>query len=146
MIFDTIDNAPHYFKLHPHFEAAFKWLEENPNPEEGRYEISGDDCFVMIQTPSGRGTDSPIIEAHNQYIDIQLSLEGTDVVGWKARNECSQVKQEYSQENDVILWSEAPASYFNLAPGTFTILYPHDAHAPLSGEGPLKKAVFKIRF
>jgi YhcH/YjgK/YiaL family protein len=55
------------------------------------------------------------------------------------------VNQEYSVEKDVMLWSDAPDFYLKLAPGSFLILYPQDAHAPLSGAGEIKKAVFKIR-
>ena len=145
MIFDTIDNAPQYFALNPHFEAAFNWLKENPNASDGRYEVNGDDCFVMVQSPIGRGKNDPLLEAHNKYLDIQATLEDVDEVGWKARTDCSQVKQEYSTENDVVLWSEAPDFYVTLAPGTFVILFPQDAHAPISGEGAMKKAVFKVR-
>jgi YhcH/YjgK/YiaL family protein len=145
MIFDTIANAPQYFALNPHFEAAFRWLSENPNAALGRYDIAGDDCFVMIQNPSGRGKDDPILEAHNAYLDIQITLEGEDEIGWKERAACTAVKQEYSVENDAALWSETPEFYLKLAPGTFVVLYPQDAHAPLSGKGAMKKAVFKIR-
>jgi YhcH/YjgK/YiaL family protein len=145
MIFDTIDNAPKYFPLHPHFAAAFDWLARNPNSPEGKYEIAGSDCFVMIQHPIGRGKNDPLLEAHNEYIDIQITLEGVDEIGWKARTDCSQVKQEYSAENDAALWNEAPDFYVRLAPGTFVVLYPQDAHGPVSGEGQMTKAVFKLR-
>lgn len=145
MIFDTIDNAAQYFPLHPHFEAAFNWLKENPDAAEGRYEIDGDDCFVMIQLPTGGGKDNPTLEAHNQYLDIQLVLEGRDEIGWKPRADCTQVTQPYSSENDCELWGEGSDFYMVLEPGSFAVFYPQDAHAPLSGEGPLKKAVFKLR-
>jgi beta-galactosidase beta subunit len=29
-------------------------------------------------------------------------------------------------------------------PGSFAIFFPHDAHAPLGGEGRVKKAVVKV--
>ena len=145
MIFDTIPNAPQYFALHPHFQAAFEWLTQNPDAEEGKYEIVGDDCFVMIQNPVGKGKSTPLLEAHNEYLDIQLVLEGEDEIGWKDRATCSAVQQEYSAENDAALWSEEPDFYMTLRPGSFAILYPQDAHAPVSGEGPVKKAVFKLR-
>jgi YhcH/YjgK/YiaL family protein len=145
MIFDTIANAPKYFPLHPHFAAAFDWLANNPDAHEGKYEIVGAECFVMIQHPTGRGKDDPLLEAHNEYIDIQITLEGVDEIGWKARKDCSRVKQEYSSEDDAALWPEAPDFYVRLAPGTFVVLYPEDAHGPLAGDGSMKKAVFKLR-
>ena len=128
MIFDAIDNAPQYFALHPHFQAAFDWLAHNPNAAEGRYEIAGDECFVMIQNPLGKGRSTPVLEAHDQYLDIQICLEGEDAIGWKARANCSNVTQEHSSQNDAMLWSEAPDFTIPLAPGNFMILYPHDSH------------------
>ena len=145
MIYDTHENAPRYFSLHPHFQTAFSWLRENPNAEIGKYEIAGNDCFVMIQNASGKGGSTPILEAHNEYLDIQIALEGSDEIGWKARGDCGNVTQEYSQENDAILWNEEPDFSVSLSPGAFVILFPSDAHAPLSGTGEVKKAVFKLR-
>jgi YhcH/YjgK/YiaL family protein len=145
MIYDTLENAPRYFPVHPQFETAFQWLQENPGAPEGKHEIAGDDCFVMIQTASGQGGSTPVLEAHNQYLDIQIALDGTDEIGWKSRAACTNITQEYSGEKDVVLWSEAADFTVSLAPGAFVILFPSDAHAPLSGKGAVKKAVFKLR-
>jgi len=144
MIFDSINNAPQYFSLHPLFAVAFKWLEENPNAEVGCYEIAGEDCFVMIQNVSGKGK-AVLLEAHNEYLDIQIVLEGKDEIGWKERATCRDVRQEFDAAKDVALWNDAADFFVPLAPGRFVILFPNDAHAPLSGEGAAKKAVFKIR-
>jgi YhcH/YjgK/YiaL family protein len=145
MIYDTHENAPRYFSIHPHFETAFNWLQENPNAPEGKYEIVGGDCFVMIQAASGQGGSTPTLEAHNEYLDIQIALSGTDEIGWKSRAACTHISQEYSEEKDLILWREEPDFPVALAPGAFVILFPSDAHAPLSGIGEVKKAVFKLR-
>ena len=145
MIFDSLANARQYYSINPHFEAAFNWLQKNPDAEDGRYEIMGDDCFVMIQSVRGRGKAEPFVEAHNQYIDIQLVLKGADEIGWKDRATCRDVKAEYSEEKDVAFWNDAADFFVPVLPGHFLILFPHDAHAPLSGEGDLKKAVFKVR-
>jgi YhcH/YjgK/YiaL family protein len=145
MIYDTHENAPRYFSIHPHFETAFNWLQQHPRAAEGRYEVAGDECFVMIQSASGKGGSTPVLEAHNEYLDIQIALDGVDEIGWKPRVECSNITQEYSDETDVILWSEEPEIFVRLAPGAFVVLFPTDAHAPLSGEGKVTKAVFKLR-
>ena len=145
MIFDSIANALQCFSLNPHFESAFKWLQENPDAEEGQYEIAGKDCFVMIQNVQSRGKSKPFVEAHNKYLDVQIVLEGKDEIGWKDRATCHDVWQEYGAENDAALWNDAADFFVPVMPGQFLILFPEDAHAPLSGEGNLKKAVFKIR-
>ena len=144
MIFDSINNARQYFSLNPHFEGAFKWLLENPNAEEGRYEIAGADCFVMVQNVRAKGKTTPL-EAHNEHLDIQIVLEGKDEIGWKERATCREVRHEFDAAKDVAFWNDAADFFVPLAPGYFLILFPHDAHAPLAGEGEAKKAVFKIR-
>ncbi len=145
MIYDTHEYAPRYFSVHPHIETAFKWLHDNPDASEGKHEIIGDDCFVMIANASSQAGSTPVLEAHNEYLDIQIALVGTDEIGWKARSACSNITQEYSEEKDVILWSEKSEFTVSLSPGAFVILFPSDAHAPLSGNGDVKKAVFKLR-
>jgi biofilm protein TabA len=35
--------------------------------------------------------------------------------------------------------------YFQLTDGQFGIFYPEDVHAPMIGEGEIKKLVFKVK-
>jgi YhcH/YjgK/YiaL family protein len=144
MILDTLDNAHRYFALNPHFQAAFAWLKHNRDAAVGRYDIDGDECYVMIQSVTGRGHADPLIEAHNRYLDIHVTLQGVEQIGWKPRAECSHVKQPFNDATDAILWSESPDFYVSLTPGQFCIVFPEDAHAPCSGDGEVLKAVFKI--
>jgi len=144
MIFDTVANAHRIFPFNPHFEAAFAWLSANPDAQVGRYEISGEDCYVMIQRVQGRGHADPVIEAHDKYLDIHVTLSGVEEIGWKPRVACSNVTQDFNPESDAILWGESPDFYVPVAPGQFAIVYPEDAHAPCSGAGEVLKAVFKI--
>ena len=144
MIFDSTDNAARIFVLNPYFEKAFSWLEANPNTEVGRYEIDGESCYVMIQRVVGRGKSDPVVAAHNRYLDIHVTLQGLEQIGWKPRAACEKMTQPFDVETDAILWSDTPDFYFPVAPGQFAIVYPEDAHAPCSGEGEVLKAVFKI--
>ena len=145
MVFDSLVNAQQYYSMNPHFEAAFKWLEENQGIEAGRYEIVGEDCYVMIQHTQGNGKSTPFVEAHNEYIDIQVVTEGFDEIGWKDRATCSDVRAEYSADVDAALWHDESDFFVPVQPGHFVILFPHDAHMPLASEGPVKKAVVKVR-
>lgn len=144
MIIDTLDQAARYFALNPHFEKAFAWLRQNPGAAVGRYDIDGEQCYVMIQSVTGRGQADPLIEAHDRYLDIHVTLEGLEQIGWKPRSACSAAKASYDAETDAALWSEAPDFYVPVAPGQFAVVYPEDAHAPCSGEGQVLKAVFKV--
>ena len=45
----------------------------------------------------------------------------------------------------VIFYSDKPDTYFQFKAGQFAIFYPEDVHAPMIGEGPIKKLVVKVK-
>jgi biofilm protein TabA len=45
----------------------------------------------------------------------------------------------------VLFYADAPDMHFSLKDGQFVIFYPEDVHAPMIGEGPIKKLVVKVR-
>ena len=50
----------------------------------------------------------------------------------------------FDETKDVGFFAERATTWVAVPPGSFTIFFPHDAHAPLAGRGPLKKAIVKI--
>ncbi len=149
MIVDTIQNASKYFNAHPLFEKAFEYINTTDlaNTAPGRYEIDGSDLRAIFSDKNGMKASESIakFECHNKHIDIQLCFQGTEQIGWKSREKC-QVKQGgYNEEKDVQLYSDAPDMYFQLTDGQFAIFFPEDVHAPMIGDGPIKKLVIKIK-
>ena len=51
----------------------------------------------------------------------------------------------YNPEKDVQLYNEQPDMYFQLTNGQFVIFFPEDVHAPMIGEGDIKKLVIKVK-
>jgi YhcH/YjgK/YiaL family protein len=145
MILDTLANAARYVDLHPGFAAAFEQLRRTDlsTLNAGKYPIDGDRLILLIDQPEGRGRDGARLEAHRRYIDIQYSISGHEVIGWKSLAECS-TSDPYADERDIEFFSDTPETWLALSPGKFTIFFPDDAHAPLAGVGPLHKAVLKI--
>ena len=94
MILDHISNACRYLDLHPEFQRAFSFLEaaDFAALPDGRHDIKGDKCFVVVARGPGRGRRDAKLEAHRQYIDIQFAIEGTDEIGWKPTPHCSQIE------------------------------------------------------
>ena len=37
-----------------------------------------------------------------------------------------------------------PQTYYTLLPGQFTVLFPDDGHAPMVGEGHVRKIIVKV--
>jgi biofilm protein TabA len=66
-------------------------------------------------------------------------------MGWKPRENCTSQRGEYNAEKDVVFYNDAPEMYFQLNDGQFAIFFPEDVHAPMIGEGPIKKLVVKVK-
>src|SRR3569833_2972041 len=146
MILDRIAEGQHYAPMHPLFARALAYLRDTDlkSLPIGKYELDGDRLFVLTQRPEGRTRAGAKLEAHRKYIDIQYVIEGNEAIGWRPTAECSQVELAYDSDRDVALFTDKPVSWFEVPPGSFSILWPHDAHAPLAAEGPVHKAVVKV--
>ncbi len=84
-------------------------------------------------------------ECHNKNIDIQLCINGVETIGWKPREKCVTENGGYNEEKDVQFYNDAPDMYFQLTDGQFAIFFPEDVHAPMIGEGKIKKLVIKVK-
>ena len=84
-------------------------------------------------------------ECHDKHIDIQLCVKGKEKFGWKPRSDCKAQKGEYHPEKDVVFYNDAPDMYFDMTDNQFAIFFPEDVHAPMIGEGEIKKLVMKVK-
>jgi YhcH/YjgK/YiaL family protein len=146
MIADTLAHSPRYNPLHPAFARAFEFLARTDllSLAPGRHTIDGDRIYVSIDHKDGRGREGARTEAHQRYIDIQLTLEGADEIGWMPLAGCRLPAGTYDAAKDVAFFSDRPDTWIQVPAGRFAIFFPEDAHAPLGGHGPLKKAIVKI--
>lgn len=149
MIIDTVKNASKYFSVHPLFKNAFQYItsQDLSNLADGKYEIEGDNLKAIISNKNGMTAEESAakFECHNNYIDIQLCIHGRETMGWKPRENCKEQKGDYNPDKDVLFYSDAPEMYFQLNDGQFAIFFPEDVHAPMIGEGAIKKLVIKVK-
>ncbi len=86
------------------------------------------------------------LEVHNDYIDIQMLVTGKcESFGWSERCNLKQPQGEFNPEKDIQFFDDVPQTYYTLCPGQFTVLFPEDGHAPMVGEGIVRKIIFKVR-
>ena len=142
MIIDSLSNAKKYSCVHPLFAKAFEYIASQnlETIESGKYEISGDELKAIVSNKPGK-----TVEESTENIDIQLCIKGKEKIGWKPRHTCTQQKGEYNPEKDVAFFNDAPDMYFQLTDGQFAIFFPEDVHAPMIGEGEIKKMVIKVK-
>ena len=149
MIIDTLFNSEKYNTIHPLFAKAFEYIKSQnlAKIEDGKFEIDGDNLIAIVSNKKGISVAESIakFECHNKHIDIQLCIKGKEQFGWKPRSECKEQKGEYNAEKDVVFYSDAPDMYFQLTDNQFTIFFPEDVHAPMIGEGEIKKMVIKVK-
>jgi biofilm protein TabA len=147
MIIDTLSNSGPYESLHPNFKAAFEYLKTQNlvDMEVGTYQIA-DGVKAIVSDNSGKtaAVAGEKFECHNKNIDIQLCIRGSETIGWKPRANCKSPKAGYSVEKDVTFFNDTPDMFFGLKGGQFAIFYPEDVHAPMIGEGMIKKLVVKV--
>lgn len=149
MIIDVLSNAERYFCIHPLFAKAFGYMqsENMVSVKVGNYDIMGDDIRGIVTNSPGRTMEEAIsrFECHNEYIDIQLCIDGPEQIGWKPRQKCIRQKGCYNADKDVIFYDEVPDMYFGLTGNQFVIFFPDDVHAPMIGEKDIKKMVIKVK-
>jgi biofilm protein TabA len=146
MVLDVLANSERLKRLHPGFGAAFQFLRDTNLQQlgNGRQDIDGSRLFAMVIRGQGRGQASAKLEAHRQYIDIQYSVTGHDLIGWKNISACHQPEQPYDAEKDLQFFHDASDSWVTIPQGSFGIYFPEDAHAPMASDAPIHKVVVKI--
>lgn len=149
MVLDSLERLHQYECIHPRFAEAMKYIAEANYNElpVGEIKCDGEDIRAIIihdqLVEEKASTD--YFECHNTYIDIQVVYEGVEKVGWKSRANCLVPRGEYSAEKDVLFFEDQPELFFELKPGHFAIYFPDDVHAPMIGEGAIKKLVVKVK-
>ena len=147
MIIDTLKNAHRYYSVHPLFTKAFEYISQTDltNAPDGKYEI-GEGLKAIFSNKPGTTAEESVakFECHNNNIDIQLCINGKETIGWKPREKCK-LKMVDIIRKKMFSYNEQPDMYFQLTDGQFAIFFPEDVHAPMIGEGPIKKLVIKVK-
>lgn len=136
--------------LHPALQDALT-LALAARPQEkapSRYELQGDNIFMNVMTFN---TQSPVekkAELHEQYIDIQLLLNGEERILFGMAGTARQC-EEFHHEDDYQLCSAIENEQaIILKPGMFAVFMPGEPHKPgcVVGEpGEIKKVVVKVK-
>lgn len=150
MIIDTVSNANKYLAVHPLFKKAFDYIlsADLLEIEPGKYEISGEELKASVVEKKGKTVEESLekFECHDKHIDIQICIKGTEKIGWRPREKCSDKKADYNIEKDVTFFNEKPDMFFQLTDNQFVIFFPEDVHAPMIADGVVKKMVIKVKW
>jgi YhcH/YjgK/YiaL family protein len=147
MVLTNIQDFKRYEGLNPYFKVLADYLEGHDllAAELGRIVIDGDNLFINNVKTEGVPADKQVLEMHKSYIDIHILLQGSETIGIKATGKVASFSKEYDEAGDYMLSEEKADCYVQMHPGDMIICFPEDAHAPVIGSGPIRKAIAKVR-
>ncbi|MFI3303436.1 MAG: YhcH/YjgK/YiaL family protein [Rikenellaceae bacterium] len=148
MILDSFKNSSLYDSICQRMKRAFELVAATDLVAlpAGKHLLDGEDIFVNIMEVDLKKSADAKLEIHDVYADIQILLVGEEEgFGWSERASLNNPIAEFDREKDVQFWNDAHQTTYYLRKGQFTILMPEDAHAPMIGEGKVKKAIVKVR-
>lgn len=148
MIFGNIRNLSEYSFLDSQIKECFAYVKEHDllSYEKGRHDIDGERLFVNIVEYTTMTPEERFWEAHREYLDIHVMLDGPEQIDLNFIENMEQ--KEFEPESDFLPLFGEPNSHVVLNAGDFLICYPQDAHrTAVKVEVPkaIKKAIFKLR-
>ncbi len=147
MVVDRLENIEKYASLNPLFAEAIAFLKSNDLNalEIGKTELKGKDLLVNVAQTTPKAKEDAKLETHRDFIDIQIPLSGTEVMGYTAAQDCVPADAPYNEAKDITFFEGLAEDYIAVKPGMFAIFFPQDGHAPgISPEG-VKKVIVKVK-
>ena len=147
MIISNLQNSSRIEPLHPLFKSLFEYVKSHDllHAELGRIDLDGENLFVRNIAAEGVPQDKQPLEAHRDYIDVHILLEGEERIGWKPLEKVTDEVKPYEAADDCALYADRATAYVDLQPGDFVVVYPEDPHAPLIGKGKIRKLIAKVK-
>ena len=137
MIYASLNAKKGNYEYPAAIATALEFLAK-PETKElpvGRYELDGDNIYVLIQDQTTAPVEKKRAESHRNYIDIQYLFTGKEVQGYAPL--LPGVKGEEPAGKDNIYYDEE-----------FTVYFTNDIHRPnctMDEPVNIHKAVVKIK-
>lgn len=146
MIVCKLEDSNSYEGLHPQLKKLFDYLKSHDLLEMpiGKIELDGELLFINNSLSEMKDCDDQIIEIHRRYIDVHIPLDKTECIGWMPLSDLKLLDTGYREAEDFAFYRDKPVCYVNVEPGNCLIAFPNDGHAPIIGEGTIRKAIAKI--
>lgn len=147
MVIDKLENIEKYASLNPLFAQAIEFLKSHDlmNLEIGKTELKGKDLLVNVAQTNPKTKEQAKLETHRDFIDIQIPLSGTEIMGYTPASCCQPADAPYNTEKDITFFEGPAESYIEVKPGMFAIFFPQDGHAPGITPDGVKKVIVKVK-
>lgn len=146
MIIDKLENIESYPQIPPHAVEFVKNMTKNT--ECKRYEISKTD-YVNVETYTTKTHENCFFEAHKNYADIQILLDGIERLDYTEISNL-EIKTPYDESRDIAFYNNSVKETCSVTlDGTnFVYIAPNEAHRPqmnFESSIEVKKVVVKVR-
>ena len=149
LILETEENSM-YEELKKISQEAYDYLTGDPKAlPDGKHQL-GNGTYVALSSYDSKLRKNAKYEAHIDYIDIQVILEGQEIIAVEPLEVMHQhpCLQPYNPEKDVELYANnLDGIDYVLNAGDYLVLNPEDGHMPgicVGGPSPIRKAVIKV--
>lgn len=145
-----------HLELLPYLPAqlkqAIQYVMANFNADSalGKFDVDGENQFVMIFNDSTSPAEERRQELHGKYLDIQIVLAGQEKMVF-SNLAAPQGRAEWLEGKDIAFLpleqQGLEEKSFIMNAGDFVVFYPGELHKPMCAVGenaPVKKAVVKI--
>ena len=124
MVVDRLENIEKYASLNPLFAQAIEFLKSHDLNalEVGKTELKGKDLLVNVAQTKPKAKEDAKLETHRDFIDIQIPLSGTELMGYTAAKDCVPADAPYNAEKDITFFAGLAESYIEVKPGMFAII------------------------
>jgi YhcH/YjgK/YiaL family protein len=146
MITDRLENIHKYDSLFLGTGQLIKVLDSKPLIDVQEKVNYGDISIIPIMSVSVSDTfDKSVLEAHITFMDIHITLEGTDVIAYADLDNESTVFKAYDEASDYLLANSNDIKTIEVPKGYFCIISNNFAHMALyKGHTKVKKVVVKL--
>lgn len=139
-----------YEKIKELSEVAYEFTKKllSEDVENGTHDLA-DGVFANVMTYETKKRSDAFFEAHKKYIDIQIMLDGAEIISVEPITKMHQYEcvQPFGDGDTELYAVNSDCVDFVLNKGDFVILRPEDAHMPcicIEKSKTVKKAVIKV--
>lgn len=153
MFFGNIAQTEGLEKKYPKaIVKALTYLKEKQNEflsmPTGVYEIEGQDIYAQVFDTETKDKAQGRPEVHRKFIDVQLSVQGKEKIGFAVDTENNKVTEELLESRDIIFFEQMENEMeLVMQPGSFAVFFPEDVHRPGCENGgctSIRKVVVKV--
>ncbi|TKI02990.1 YhcH/YjgK/YiaL family protein [Martelella alba] len=143
----------HHLDLVPYLPSALReaieYVKQHITADTplGKYDINGNQAFVIVSNDSSEPFDKRRAEFHAKYLDVQIVLNGPEIQAFSTLP-AGRPDTDWLADKDIaFLPAGGQEKQILLQSGDFVVYYPGEVHKPLIAVGApanVRKAVVKI--